>query len=437
MSTSTHKNKYLYKGVDSSVMVSKVRSTSPNILVKSDTDQTQGGVYETFCKGIALAWKTRYCRKKESQATQRREIEVLKRLDHRHVVRLVGSYTQGPELGLLIWPVAICDLGAFMDDIDTLHGNMSRLEMPDDDDCRQVLSIGGRFDVLCHRNDCATTAHGAGIARLLASFGCLIGAIRYIHDQKVRHKDIKPQNILLSHDGLWLADFGISSDFSTLSSSETETGERGTFRYCAPEVASYARSGRPADIFSLGCIFLEMLALVKGVRLAELRAHCPEHRGAFHKNLKHQQTWFTLLKTRVPHLQHLLCEVENMLEERPHRRPTAPTLESRFWIINKLANTSSTPLYDPCCEFEQVTSEIPRLQSEIRELKEQIDQLRGSPHNTDLPSYSTLPPPPMGPNLGAVVLSAQTTHHSNSNSNPREKCSRTRRKQADMPVRWS
>ena len=119
MSTSTHKNKYLYKGVDSSVMVSKVRSTSPNILVKSDTDQTQGGVYETFCKGIALAWKTRYCRKKESQATQRREIEVLKRLDHRHVVRLVGSYTQGPELGLLIWPVAICDLGAFMDDIDT------------------------------------------------------------------------------------------------------------------------------------------------------------------------------------------------------------------------------------------------------------------------------------------------------------------------------
>ncbi|KAF2815084.1 kinase-like protein, partial [Mytilinidion resinicola] len=100
--------------------------------------------------------------------------------------------------------------------------------------------------------------------RYLASkFGCLAKAIEYLHSQKIRHKDLKPSNVLLGRDNLWLTDFGSSTDFSMLSMSATENGERGTPKYFAPEVALYERNGRSADMFSLGCIFLEMLELLR------------------------------------------------------------------------------------------------------------------------------------------------------------------------------
>jgi serine/threonine protein kinase len=61
-----------------------------------------------------------------------------------------------------------------------------------------------------------------------------VSAIAYLHHQKIRHDDLKPSNILLSPDQLWLTDFGSSTDFSLLSRSTTDN-ERGTPRYFAPE----------------------------------------------------------------------------------------------------------------------------------------------------------------------------------------------------------
>jgi hypothetical protein len=76
-----------------------------------------GGVYETVCRGMSFAWKRRYCQKRIG-INELREIEVLKKLSHRHIIQLVGTYTQGPFLGLLLWPVAVCDLATFMEDVE-------------------------------------------------------------------------------------------------------------------------------------------------------------------------------------------------------------------------------------------------------------------------------------------------------------------------------
>jgi serine/threonine protein kinase len=83
----------------------------------------------------------------------------------------------------------------------------------------------------------------------------------HLHARRIKHRDIKPSNILIQGETILLADFGISK---AVPNDET-TGTVGsvgphTFNYSAPEVIGEgnARRGRATDIFSLGCIFLEM-----------------------------------------------------------------------------------------------------------------------------------------------------------------------------------
>jgi hypothetical protein len=79
-----------------------------------------GRVYETSCNGVRLAFKRKYCRRKIGER-ERREIEIIKKLSHRHIIRLMRTYTHGPFLGLLLWPVATCDLASLLEDADWLQ----------------------------------------------------------------------------------------------------------------------------------------------------------------------------------------------------------------------------------------------------------------------------------------------------------------------------
>jgi serine/threonine protein kinase len=115
------------------------------------------------------------------------------------------------------------------------------------------------------------------LSRLRAFFLCLCKALEYIHEQGVRHKDIKPQNILI--DGSLspiLADFGLSAQFPHGESHVTHDGPPGTREYTAPETVP--SKGGPisdhdddSDVFSLGCVFLEVAAVSLGEDLSEFR----------------------------------------------------------------------------------------------------------------------------------------------------------------------
>ena len=86
-------------------------------------------------------------------------------------------------------------------------------------------------------------------------------AIEYSHEMGVLHRDLKPQNILITPDGApKVADFGLAKRLDS-TESQTMTGVVvGTPGYLAPEQASDTKKvGKHTDVYALGCILYYLM----------------------------------------------------------------------------------------------------------------------------------------------------------------------------------
>lgn len=83
--------------------------------------------------------------------------------------------------------------------------------------------------------------------------------VAYCHAHSVLHRDLKPQNLLINKEGeLKLCDFGLARAFGI--PVKKLTHEVVTLWYRAPDVLlGSQRYGTAVDIWSVGCIFAEML----------------------------------------------------------------------------------------------------------------------------------------------------------------------------------
>lgn len=87
----------------------------------------------------------------------------------------------------------------------------------------------------------------------------LLMGVAYCHHHRVLHRDLKPPNLLINREGqLKLADFGLARAFGIPVRSYTH--EVVTLWYRAPDVLMGSRKySTPVDIWSIGCIFAEMV----------------------------------------------------------------------------------------------------------------------------------------------------------------------------------
>ncbi|KAH0558930.1 hypothetical protein GP486_004444 [Trichoglossum hirsutum] len=247
------------------------------------------------------------------------ELQVLKRVSHIHCVELVQSYTDPKYFALIMSPVADCNLFEYYD---VASGSSDKLSL------------------------------------LRSFFGCLANALQYIHDIKIRHRDIKPQNVLVKADRVLLTDFGIALDWEHLSRSTTTADSGKTWPYAAPEVARYEKRNTSADVWSLGCIFLEMVTVLKGESATNMRNFFRERTEnyRFYANLAHVPEWMDKLRELGSAKDNVPLEwVTHMLRETPDHRPTAARL---FNDISAKCSSQHIPFCGPCCREDIESSDL-------------------------------------------------------------------------------
>ena len=113
--------------------------------------------------------------------------------------------------------------------------------------------------------DAASRLEGRDCAAQIAEWTCsLCDAVQFAHDNGVVHRDLKPDNIIVTDDGRpILIDFGLAKLLRSSADAErlTQTEQSmGTAHYMAPEQLHDASNvDHRADVFSLGVVLYELV----------------------------------------------------------------------------------------------------------------------------------------------------------------------------------
>lgn len=84
----------------------------------------------------------------------------------------------------------------------------------------------------------------------------LLSALRHIHLQGVCHRDVKPENVLLSNSRPLLCDFGVATRLSEVRKRPIHCGPAG---FTAPEILLNMEPTTQSDVFSAGCVLFFMI----------------------------------------------------------------------------------------------------------------------------------------------------------------------------------
>ncbi|KAL1624665.1 hypothetical protein SLS56_007728 [Neofusicoccum ribis] len=239
-----------------------------------------------------------------------KEVQILKKLSHRHLIKYVGSYTDREYTAYLMEPIAEYNLLVYLNTPNaTQRSNRSRIQ---------------HF------------------------YGCLAGAVHYLHTQKIRHADITSCNVLIKNDCVYISDFGTAKDFSQTGKSTTQDRTPVNFAYIAPEVARNQPKNTSSDMWSLGVVFLELTTVLLGHRLKAFwsymgRSTAGREQPSVQENLPAASMWLDFIKSEDgDEANEPIAWVKTLLQSEPRYRLSSKRL------MNDIQSTPSFRQF--CCQ---------------------------------------------------------------------------------------
>ena len=270
----------------------------------------------------------------------------LETIRHPHCVAYLGSYTRSsPILHIKTFPKAQCSLKELMDSVVAVIREQKQSKTTSN-----VLKSDGLrvnptpSDSELRGSPALFFSYEDRIRILRRCFVCLPQALSYLHEHFLMPKDISPENILVDGSGsVLLADAGIEKGSNHAPSYISSTY---VSVYSSPDLPrGKVKTLRASDIFSLGCVLLEVAALVLQPDPWELRAlnlsrphsvaqmYCDilinflEGSGPTYKEMTDSEA------VRDVRMIGALSTIREMLDEEPEQRPKAHGLWEKFkWV---------------------------------------------------------------------------------------------------------
>jgi len=186
------------------------------------------------------------------------------------------------------------------------------------------------MEFLAEAQNVVAYAQGRSAAEQEALFLQMIQALSYLHRRGVLHRDLKPDNVLVSGDVLKLLDFGLA----IAREQSTEDSSWGTLAYQSPEVLAGGMPDERSDLFAVGLITYQMFS---GQYPFDV-SHSPNDLA---RNIRHKTLDLTALDLSPA----MAAVLARLLEKDPARRYTsADDVLTAYERISDMRATQETPI---------------------------------------------------------------------------------------------
>lgn len=182
----------------------------------------------------------------------------------------------------------------------------------------------------------------------------IVSAIEHAHENQIIHRDIKPHNILLDHDGnVKVTDFGIAMALSSTTITQTNS-VLGSIHYLSPEQARGGLANKKSDIYAIGIVLFELLT-----------GRLPfDGESAISIALKHLQSETPSAKRWNPDIPQSLENIilKSTAKDPFHRYETAEEMEKDLETVFDVSRITETRFTIP--EDDEATKAIPIITNE-------------------------------------------------------------------------